>query len=198
MARDWGFRAMSTRRWITFVNVVAPAMTAFILLRRGVAARVASYLREGRLDLGLPPDAPLGDFNIPVTKEIAFWIDLDTYLSRFSVAIAALIILSSYGLVASFPRRGRKPNVPPVPLGSRDTRLVIGSWIQGGPATVRGLDFAQQPYVGGGRQFGGLHPHGACVAMADGSVRWVKDSINPGVFEAMSTMGGGERLTADR
>jgi prepilin-type processing-associated H-X9-DG protein len=71
------------------------------------------------------------------------------------------------------------------------------SWLQGGSATVRGLDRADQPYLGAGRQFGGLHQGGAYVAMADGSVRWISDSISPRVFEALSTMAGGERLPAD-
>jgi hypothetical protein len=79
-----------------------------------------------------------------------------------------------------------------------ETGRVIGSWLQGGPATVRGLDPANKPYFGSGRQFGSLHGDGACVAMADGSVRWVGDWIGPKVFEALSTIAGGERLPPDR
>ena len=78
-----------------------------------------------------------------------------------------------------------------------ETAKVTGSWLQGGPATVRGLDPAEKPYVGLNLQFGGLHRGGAWVAMADGSVRWVSDSISPTVFEALSTMAGGERLPND-
>jgi hypothetical protein len=57
---------------------------------------------------------------------------------------------------------------------------------------VRGLDPAGKPYLGPYRQFGGLHRGGAWVAMADGSVRWVSDSISPKVFEALATMAGGD------
>ena len=78
-----------------------------------------------------------------------------------------------------------------------ETARVSGSWLQGGPATVRGLDPAAKPYVGAARQFGGIHGEGAWVAMADGSVRWVEPSIDPKVLEALSTMAGGERLPAD-
>ena len=78
-----------------------------------------------------------------------------------------------------------------------ETARAIGSWFQGGPATVRGLDPAQKPYVGKGRQFGGLHEGGAWVAMADGTVRRVSDSVDPKVFEALSTMAGGEKLPAN-
>ncbi len=74
---------------------------------------------------------------------------------------------------------------------------VIGSWLQGGPATVRGLDPTNAPYIGPGRQFGGLHDGVAVIAMADGSVRVVSESIHPELFQAMSTIAGGERLPAD-
>ncbi len=76
-----------------------------------------------------------------------------------------------------------------------ETAQMSGSWLQGGRATIRGLDPAGKPYFGPGGQFGGLHTRaGAWVAMADGSVRCVDASVNPKVFEALSTMAGGERL----
>jgi Protein of unknown function (DUF1559) len=72
---------------------------------------------------------------------------------------------------------------------------MTGSWLSGGPATVRGLDTTEQPYIGPGRQFGGLHPGtGAWVAYADGSVHFIRDSSDPRIFEALSTIAGGERL----
>jgi Protein of unknown function (DUF1559) len=79
-----------------------------------------------------------------------------------------------------------------------ESGIVIGSWLQGGPATVRGLDPDRKPFIGPGRQFGGLHDGVAVVAMADGSVRAVSESVDPKVFEAMSTIAGGENLPADR
>jgi hypothetical protein len=111
-------------------------------------------------------------------------------------------------LAKSDPRAGifgynRQTEVDDITDGAANTLLVVetadvsGSWLQGGPATVRGLDPGDKPYVGSGRQFGGLHKGGAWVAMADGSVRWVSDSISPKVFEAISTMAGGERLPKD-
>ena len=45
--------------------------------------------------------------------------------------------------------------------------------------------------------FGGYHHRGANVAMADGSVRWVRETVAPVVFEAMSTIAGGESVPAD-
>ena len=71
-----------------------------------------------------------------------------------------------------------------------------GPWTAGGFSTMRGLDPARRPYIGPGRQFGGAHRGAAMVAFADGSVRFVRDTIDPGVFEALSTIAGGERLPA--
>ena len=75
-----------------------------------------------------------------------------------------------------------------------ETTARIGPWTAGGPSSVRGLDPNHRPYLGRGRQFGGTHRGGAMVAMADGSVRFLSDSIDSRVFEALSTVGGGESL----
>jgi prepilin-type processing-associated H-X9-DG protein len=71
-----------------------------------------------------------------------------------------------------------------------------GPWFAGGRNTVRGLDPAQQPYIGKGRQFGDTHAGGVNVLMADGSVRFIKETADPKVFEAMSTIAGGEKVMA--
>jgi prepilin-type processing-associated H-X9-DG protein len=79
-----------------------------------------------------------------------------------------------------------------------ETARVHGPWLQGGSATIRGLDPANQPYIGPGGQFGGLHVNGgANVAFADGSVRVVSKTVSSKVFEAFSTIAGGERVRAD-
>ena len=76
-----------------------------------------------------------------------------------------------------------------------ESRRVAGTWLTGGWATVRGLDPADQPYVGPGRQFGGIGPAGAMnAAFADGSVRSIRQSIDPKILEALSTKAGGEAL----
>jgi prepilin-type processing-associated H-X9-DG protein len=51
------------------------------------------------------------------------------------------------------------------------------------------------PYIGPGRQFGGLHDGTAVIAMVDGSVTVVSESIDPKIFEAMSTIAGGEKIS---
>jgi hypothetical protein len=73
-----------------------------------------------------------------------------------------------------------------------ETQRANGPVTEGGPSTVRGLDPAGGQYVGEGGQFGGFHAGGTCAAFADGSVRFVSDSIDPKTFEALSTIAGGD------
>ena len=105
------------------------------------------------------------------------------------------------------PRSGvfgydRQTSIFDIKDGTANTLLLVetgidnGPWTAGGLATVRGLDPAHQPYIGRGRQYGGLHWGGVMVAMADGSVRLLSDTIDPRVFEALSTVAGGETLPA--
>lgn len=76
-----------------------------------------------------------------------------------------------------------------------ETNTDVGPWLQGGPSTLRGLDVAATPYLGPGRPFGGCHPGGAYVALADGSVRFVVDAVDPVVFRSMLTIAGGPAET---
>ena len=75
-----------------------------------------------------------------------------------------------------------------------ETSSLEAPWTSGGAATVRGLDQALLPYIGRGRQFGGNHPEQALILFADGSVRTVRATIDPKVFESLSTIAGGEGL----
>jgi prepilin-type N-terminal cleavage/methylation domain-containing protein/prepilin-type processing-associated H-X9-DG protein len=77
-----------------------------------------------------------------------------------------------------------------------ETRAGLGPWARGGPATVRGFDPADAPAAGDGRPFGG-HAGGVNVAMADGSVRFVRASIDPRKLAAAVTIAGGERSDLD-
>ncbi len=75
-----------------------------------------------------------------------------------------------------------------------ETATASGPWTAGGPATVRSLDPSRQPYIGRARQFGGTHRGGANVSFVDGSVRFLSETIDPKVFEALSTISGKEQL----
>ena len=57
---------------------------------------------------------------------------------------------------------------------------------------MRELDPSRLPFIGPGRQFGGLHRKGVNVAFADGSVRFVQLTIALKVFQAIATVAGGE------
>ncbi len=118
------------------------------------------------------------------------------------VGIAGLGV-DAPGLPTSHPRAGifgdaRVVTPADVKDGLANTMMVAessapsGPWFAGGRSTVRGLDASRKPYLGPGRQFGGIHGEGANVLMADGSVRWVRPTSTGLGFEAMSTIGGGE------
>jgi len=103
------------------------------------------------------------------------------------------------------PRAGvfgydRRTAITDITDGTANTMMVAesarvrDSWLAGGPATVRGLDTAELPYIVRGRQYGGLHSSGTYAAFVDGSVRFVRDTIDPRVLEAYSTIAGGEAL----
>ena len=64
-----------------------------------------------------------------------------------------------------------------------ETSIGIGPWKAGGPAGVRGVDPTRQPYIARNGQFGGTHRGGCMVLFADGSARFVRDTIDPTVFE---------------
>ena len=50
---------------------------------------------------------------------------------------------------------------------------------------MRGLSDDGSPYLGRDGQFGGTHSGGLNVGFADGSVRFLKDSIRSEVLEAL-------------
>jgi hypothetical protein len=69
-----------------------------------------------------------------------------------------------------------------------ETAWQNGPWAQGGFATVRGLDPADQPYTGVGRPFGGLHPGIVNILYADGGVRPFRDDAPSEQFAQMATL----------
>jgi hypothetical protein len=105
----------------------------------------------------------------------------------------------------------RRTALASVKDGLENTLLILesardnGPWARGGPFTVRALDPAEKPYLGSGRPFGGTHfaenslfgrgkSIGCNAAMADGSVRFLQETIAPEVLEALATTSGGERI----
>ncbi len=95
------------------------------------------------------------------------------------------------------PRAGvfgydRRTRIEDITDGTAHTVTVIETardnrpWTAGGPARVRVNETAAAPYLGRGRQFGGYHPNGANAAFADGSVRFLRDTIDPRVLACES------------
>jgi prepilin-type N-terminal cleavage/methylation domain-containing protein/prepilin-type processing-associated H-X9-DG protein len=77
-----------------------------------------------------------------------------------------------------------------------ETRSGLGPWARGGSSNLRGFDPADLPLFGDERPFGG-HPAGINAAMADGSVRFINSSIDPGKLGAAITIDGGEPFDLD-
>jgi prepilin-type processing-associated H-X9-DG protein len=73
-----------------------------------------------------------------------------------------------------------------------ETDRDLGPWLQGGPATVRGLVDADTapPPVGIGGQFGGNHVGGGNFGFVDGSVRFLSDRVSPSFFRELVTIAG--------
>jgi hypothetical protein len=99
---------------------------------------------------------------------------------------------------------GRGARVPlDFPDGTSNTGIVAetaldnGPWAAAGSATVRGLDTNRQPYVGWGRQFGGIYSPNTEVLMADGAVRTLLDSMSPGTVERLINLADGEIISSD-
>lgn len=79
-------------------------------------------------------------------------------------------------------------------LFALETALDNGPWTAGGRPTVRELDPAGRPYLGQGRPFGGLHAGGCTAVFADGSARFITDSVSPQTLEALATIAGKEEV----
>jgi prepilin-type processing-associated H-X9-DG protein len=108
----------------------------------------------------------------------------------------------------------RKTKFEVITDGTSTTMIVAetgwknGPWTAGGFPTVRGLDPNGMPYLGKNGQFSSMHRSGSGffskgefatnVLYVDGSVRSSAESLDPRIFEAMSTIAGGEKVEITR
>jgi hypothetical protein len=69
-----------------------------------------------------------------------------------------------------------------------ETARENGPWAQGGFATVRGLNPAEQPYTGRDGPFGGLHPGIVNILYADGGVQAFRDDAPPEQITQKATL----------
>lgn len=58
--------------------------------------------------------------------------------------------------------------------------------------------FTPNSPIAGVDNYASKHPGGCCFAFCDGSVRFIKDGINPPVFSFLATRGSGEVISADQ
>jgi len=93
----------------------------------------------------------------------------------------------------------RKVRFRDVTDGTSNTMMIteinddLGPWSQGGKSTLRSL--TKKPYINGPDGIGSpVNMDSVEVLMADGSVRSISANIDPKVFEALSTIQGGERI----
>jgi prepilin-type processing-associated H-X9-DG protein len=73
-------------------------------------------------------------------------------------------------------------------LMAMETLHVSGAWTAAGRPTVRGLEQAGVPTNRADREFGGIHSGGMNALFADASVRFIRDSADPRLLEAMATL----------
>jgi prepilin-type N-terminal cleavage/methylation domain-containing protein/prepilin-type processing-associated H-X9-DG protein len=73
-----------------------------------------------------------------------------------------------------------------------DHELVAFAWTVGGPYIAQGNN------AGNNDELWSYHPGGVNVQMGDGSVRFLKDSVNPVVLRALVSCAGGEVISADQ
>ena len=72
-----------------------------------------------------------------------------------------------------------------------ETQDDFGPWARGGKSTLRSL--TKKPYINGPDGIGSpVNMEAVEVLMGDGSVRSISENVDPEVFEAMSTIRGGE------
>ena len=90
----------------------------------------------------------------------------------------------------------RKTRFRDVTDGMSNTMMIteasdnFGPWIAGGQPTIRAL--TEKPYVNGPDGIGGPFSGGFNACLADGSVHFISEDIDPEVLEALATMAGGE------
>lgn len=85
-----------------------------------------------------------------------------------------------------------------------ETGRDVGCAIRGGPSTVRGLDLSDEPLLGEGRPFGGMHrydkrfggtaPLGTQVLLVDGSTRTTPVLMDTHILGALATIAGREEV----
>jgi hypothetical protein len=170
----------------------------------GVASHYAVLPLEPLLCPGAPYQAAQGIYGGPTPVDRTHLTELvpATYIGLAGVGPDAPLLPAGHVRAGVFGY-DRRTALGDIRDGASTTMMVAETstlqapWVSGGPATVRGLDPSDRPYIGPGCALGGNHPAGALVLLADGSVRVLSPGASPAVVEALTTIAGGESLPGD-
>jgi len=145
-------------------------------------------------------NAPITSTELPVLLNPGLTLKYDKFPPTHYVGIAG-VGKDAPELKLPHKRAGifgydRKTRMRDIKDGTSNTMMIseasaqFGSWAAGGKSTIRSL--TQKPYINGPDGIGGPYTGGCNVGFADGSVHFISENIDPSVFEALSTIGGGE------
>lgn len=74
-----------------------------------------------------------------------------------------------------------------------ETQTNFGFWARGGESNLRGFDADDLPLIGPGSPLGG-HKGGVNVAFADGSILFVRTTIDPKIWASLVTIASDEKI----
>jgi hypothetical protein len=94
---------MTTARWMVLIAVCAVCLGVWLAYHRWVAMRLDQIFLEARKRAGLPLDARMADFGIPLPGYLMFCVQLDHLLMKFWFVLLPLIVLLSLGVALSIP-----------------------------------------------------------------------------------------------
>src|SRR5262249_28751872 len=88
-----------------------------------------------------------------------------------------------------------KPTFKPTPECDPSNAMVLGHT---GPSPSGQWIGTANNKRAGADDFWSLHPGGCNFLFCDGSVRFIKESVNPQIFSYLSTRAGGEAVSSDQ
>ncbi|CAN5624953.1 hypothetical protein BH23PLA1_BH23PLA1_15030 [soil metagenome] len=115
-------------------------------------------------------------------------------LQSLNSGLTSLQVLAGPGTLFEPGREGVK--LREILDGTSNTLMVVESTDLVEWTRPDDLDFVPRAFVAMPPDLGSNHPGGYNVLMADGSVRFIKYSINPQTFQALSTRDGGEVISS--
>jgi prepilin-type processing-associated H-X9-DG protein len=146
-----------------------------------------------RIDFGLPWDDPrnAAPYQTPIMEYLRPGIDLEKDTSGYALSHIAgnASVLGGTGLRTSRDMTDGDSNT----IMAGEVKSNFKPW--GDPTNWRDPALGINRVANG---FGSPAPGGAHFLFVDGSVRFLKEKIDPGVLKALSTPSGGEKVVPDQ